>query len=821
MAGSNSDDDKKNTINNTEKSTNSSIPTFTEELQLFDFKDEAIDTALRKLLAKVHLPKEAQQIDRAMEDFAKHYHQCNPLLTNSPDPIYAVAFSILLLHTDAHNKNVKRKMNKDTFIMRTKYIEGGETVYSEVLDIMYDNIVCSEFTYVHEQQDKSSSWFSKKSSQPNNALVHDLYSKLEQLMPANNTFKYKSTPKSIIDISNIHASIEQAQSLQLAGVRSRHSQSDGNETYMARVCKAGVIERKYDLAHGGKRAPARGWRPFGMILSGNQIMFFGDLTTFQSWLDRTQDEQQIRQLQQQQQQQYGNLQSPTSSKHPIQHQSSYSSTVSTPTTVNSLSTISSSQSSVSNIPIIPSSTTSLASPRSSTSVISTSTSSSTLHLRPVQIVSLLDAVCLYDEAYQKYPHVFRLIAGDGQQFLIRGESAEDIDDWIQKINYASAMKTTGVRLRPKTTTTTTTTQLPNTHYHRHYHHLDGHSFQHWAKREAKAKQRVISLSEQLVEQNRQLAKDEQLRNQMMVLTPMQKTTKDRMILFGDTIGKRLLQQRITIQKLECYREYIERELFLYQSFKDQTIGFNDGSSNSNNIGRKLSNGKNTIARKLSAPLPFYSGLLQVRSATAPPMQNVSTSGPLLRPPLLGLSMTSTTTQGNDDKTTDIRIPHRSSSLLVSLSGVDTTSSATETTTGRNNEDSQPISQVESTTKEQRLSNLPPILTDQQEPFFTSDEMPISSISNDDAIYHSRLSEMDRISRQRSQSNPVSPVQGIGKEEESDSEVYLSSLQVPRNKKNRDRSMSEVTTDDEDFSLVAIHGDQDSLVNHVDRVVDDI
>ena len=38
----------------------------------------------RKLLAKVHLPKEAQQIDRAMEDFAKQYYECNPGLVDSP-----------------------------------------------------------------------------------------------------------------------------------------------------------------------------------------------------------------------------------------------------------------------------------------------------------------------------------------------------------------------------------------------------------------------------------------------------------------------------------------------------------------------------------------------------------------------------------------------------------------------------------------------------------------------------------------------------------------------------------------------------------------
>lgn len=113
----------------------------------------------RRLLAKVHLPKESQQIDRALEAFAKYYHKCNSDLADSygiaisipclfhylrrlltphtwtKDSAYAMAFSILLLHTDAHNKNVKRKMNRDTFIMRTRLIEGGENIPAEILDV--------------------------------------------------------------------------------------------------------------------------------------------------------------------------------------------------------------------------------------------------------------------------------------------------------------------------------------------------------------------------------------------------------------------------------------------------------------------------------------------------------------------------------------------------------------------------------------------------------------------------------------------------------------------------------------------------------------
>ncbi len=35
-------------------------------------------------MAKVRLPKEAQQIDRAMEDFAARYFECNPTLIDKP-----------------------------------------------------------------------------------------------------------------------------------------------------------------------------------------------------------------------------------------------------------------------------------------------------------------------------------------------------------------------------------------------------------------------------------------------------------------------------------------------------------------------------------------------------------------------------------------------------------------------------------------------------------------------------------------------------------------------------------------------------------------
>lgn len=110
-------------------------------------------------------------------------------------------------------------------------------------------------------------------------------------MPAENTFSYKRTLKPI-PIMEVHFSILRAKSLCLAGVRSRYGGENNTNTFTIRVTKAGILDRKYDLTQGGKKATARGWRPFGCILSGSQIIFFADISSFQNWLDHREDQEQ-------------------------------------------------------------------------------------------------------------------------------------------------------------------------------------------------------------------------------------------------------------------------------------------------------------------------------------------------------------------------------------------------------------------------------------------------------------------------------------------------------------------------------------------------
>lgn len=77
----------------------------------FDFKGMEFDEAIRALLKGFRLPGEAQKIDRIMEKFAQRFCECNPKVFTSADTAYVLAYSVILLNTDAHNPMVKNKVS--------------------------------------------------------------------------------------------------------------------------------------------------------------------------------------------------------------------------------------------------------------------------------------------------------------------------------------------------------------------------------------------------------------------------------------------------------------------------------------------------------------------------------------------------------------------------------------------------------------------------------------------------------------------------------------------------------------------------------------
>lgn len=76
----------------------------------FDLQGMEFDEAIRAFLQGFRLPGEAQKIDRIMEKFAERYCKCNPKAFTSADTAYVLAYSVILLNTDAHNPMVKNKV---------------------------------------------------------------------------------------------------------------------------------------------------------------------------------------------------------------------------------------------------------------------------------------------------------------------------------------------------------------------------------------------------------------------------------------------------------------------------------------------------------------------------------------------------------------------------------------------------------------------------------------------------------------------------------------------------------------------------------------
>lgn len=71
----------------------------------------SINFVFREFLSSFLLPGEAQKIDRLMEKFAARYCTCNAgdELFASADTAYVLAFSIILLTTDLHSTQIKKR----------------------------------------------------------------------------------------------------------------------------------------------------------------------------------------------------------------------------------------------------------------------------------------------------------------------------------------------------------------------------------------------------------------------------------------------------------------------------------------------------------------------------------------------------------------------------------------------------------------------------------------------------------------------------------------------------------------------------------------
>ncbi|CAI2174280.1 9939_t:CDS:2 [Funneliformis geosporum] len=518
-------------------------------METFDFTRDPVDIALRKFLMDCHLPKETQQIDRVMEAFAKRYYECNPDLFPSSDTVYVLAFSMLMLHTDAFNKSVKRKMTKEEFVKNTK-IEGCPP---EVLEILYDNITFTRFIYADDDIDVNGQTMLSSSHKSRHSIIFGLLDRsscikndpyfvikhnirtdytpsIEHIVPSENPFSYKGTLPEF-DTVSIHRAFTTAHTIRITGVRTQrnsesfnqisssiHPLGDDEGSFLLKITKAGKLCRKVDLLEGKKSGVIRNWSQYGIILSGSQIMMFKDDEWFNSKIS--------------------DLKDPSKST------------------------------------ILPT-------------------------LKPDVILMTSDSVALYDKSYTKYNHVFRLVCPKGNQYLFQAENEVEMNDWITKINYAATFKTVGLKMRhtrcsslnhSKSIRADSGTPKRQTFLQSFFNYQqncnDDNNVNDAHSRAEVLRTKIEELEEKINMLRSQIEIDIRFRNNLIIMIPYKAITRDRIIQVATELGKRIRTSSLELSRLDCYHEIMGKDLY------STTIGDNfywqNGSINRNHSHKRLS-----------------------------------------------------------------------------------------------------------------------------------------------------------------------------------------------------------------------------------------
>jgi brefeldin A-inhibited guanine nucleotide-exchange protein len=118
-----------------------------------DFTRMRFVDALRRFLQSFRLPGEAQKIDRLMLKFAERYISGNPNAFANADTAYVLAYSVIMLNTDAHSDKLKGKprMTREEFIRNNRGINDSKDLPEEYLNGIYEEIQNNEIVLETER----------------------------------------------------------------------------------------------------------------------------------------------------------------------------------------------------------------------------------------------------------------------------------------------------------------------------------------------------------------------------------------------------------------------------------------------------------------------------------------------------------------------------------------------------------------------------------------------------------------------------------------------------------------------------------------------
>lgn len=139
-------------------------------MDLFDFTNQSVLLAFRRLCEKLYMKGESQQLNRILDSFTDRWSACNPHHGfKNVGVIYTLAFSILLLNTDHHSEETtrKKKISRSQFITNTLETIRNFLEYSEEdSDFLVTNASNGKDSGSKgaEHENKSNSWNANKRS---------------------------------------------------------------------------------------------------------------------------------------------------------------------------------------------------------------------------------------------------------------------------------------------------------------------------------------------------------------------------------------------------------------------------------------------------------------------------------------------------------------------------------------------------------------------------------------------------------------------------------------------------------------------------------
>lgn len=196
--------------------------------------------------------------------------------------------------------------------------------------------------------------------------------------------------------------------------------------------------------------------------------------------------------------------------------------------------------------------------------------------KPDAIMSTNDAVALLDASYKKHKYAFSFVRHNALEEVFLAASEPEMDDWIAKLNYAAAFRTTGVRTKGMIATNyegqryrksqrmgsiSSSKSHQSTDKEPPSPTIDTDAVAEFvAARRHLMSQKIRETNEKLSSAQKQL--DDVLRNarHLQILTPVHPRAREGVIMAAGRMSAKLKWVRQDIWRNKCYREVLLRDL---------------------------------------------------------------------------------------------------------------------------------------------------------------------------------------------------------------------------------------------------------------------